>query len=240
MKRFLIRLADRYGLKLKEQELQAILRFARSSSEYPEREKRLEELARQIRSGKYRIDYERVADGILGDGLETHPVHLAESLKRMPLGLQDWRPYEEACSLLIFLTFGSELSHFETQCRVGGRSRVDLCAYNQASAGFWSDMKTCHQVSHVIFEIKNKNRLDRNDLDQILRYARPFRALVAVTREPHPQSVYVEMAGLLRENKVVLPISTQDLEIAAALVAQGQRGSEALIPRYQQLVAAQP
>lgn len=237
MKDFLLPLADRHDLTFTEQERREIHRLLHASS----RKERLEELTRQVISGKYRVNPRGAADGVIDDGLESYLVHLAESLKLIPPGSRDWRLFEKTCSLVIRAVFDAELGRFKNQHKVEPNCRVDLFGYNQAESGFWRDMKFCHGLSHVVFEIKNKDSLSKDDERQLFEYARPFRAVVAVTKKPNPPSLYQEMAKkLLLEKKFVLPISTSDVKTAADFAAKGKLASAALIPRYEQLVAALP
>ncbi|HUU40277.1 MAG TPA: hypothetical protein VMW42_04995 [Desulfatiglandales bacterium] len=167
---------------------------------------------------------------------------LAYLLKSIPTGQTYCAIYHKLASLFVADIFHEDLTNPLVELQGSkGHKRFDLMLYNRAQAGFWSDMRKTHQISHVIFEFKNGKKIDyREFAKQVSDYSQKNRAIILVTRIEPGENMFYELSDLYKkiENFLPLPISYEELCIAYFLKQKGSSPSNIFEKPYLKLQAA--
>lgn len=99
----------------------------------------------------------------------------------IPPGTEQWAKYEDYVAGVVSFLFAGLLDNFVLQKRTEtqydsadrGVEIRDLLCQNRADSGFWGELKGKYECSEVLFEAKNKETLDRDDLRQTYCYLKP-------------------------------------------------------------------
>lgn len=84
-----------------------------------------------------------------------------------------WSAFEDLVRRTINCLFTPELGEARFQSRTEvdpGQERRDVIAHNKADTGFWKDLKDKFKSSEILFEVKRKISLERDDLRQTYCY----------------------------------------------------------------------
>ena len=158
--------------------------------------------------------------------LEYHGRSISQDLIKIKPGQRQAAEYQSFVAKTLHEIFHPHLDepHLEVS-NESGSSRYDIVFMNRAERGFWHDIKMSRGNSIVIFDTKNKRKLQPSDADQMLRYSGPWRGQVIfiVCRDQPSDSFRTRCADLLKEKGVCLVvISDQDLEEMHTLAEQSQ------------------
>ena len=113
----------------------------------------------------------------------------------IPVGRSHFRDYEQHVKVVINFLFVKHLGEATPQKRTEpgneGCEIRDLFCQNRADSGFWKDLKTKYSCTEILFEVKNTDKLRRNDLRQIYCYLKPALGLwgFVVCRKTQPDNI---------------------------------------------------
>jgi CheY-like chemotaxis protein len=155
----------------------------------------------------------------MGDSITS----IMKQLSELPTGRQHARTYQLLITrTLEWLLYPALMDpHVEAK---GNISRYDIVFFNKAESGFWRDLKLTRGNAVVIFEAKNKMRLEPTDADQVQRYSGKWRGQVVflVTRQLIDSPFRSRTRVILQEFGVcILVISNDDLQKMVELKLQG-------------------
>lgn len=95
----------------------------------------------------------------------------------IPKGKTNWRDYEDFVRIVINFLFREHLGEAKAQVRNEpgneGLEIRDLVAHNRAESGVFLDLKAKYQNAEILFEVKNKDEITRDDLRQLYCYLKP-------------------------------------------------------------------
>lgn len=108
------------------------------------------------------------------------PLVMAEvkQLKQaIPPGRNNFRDFEHMVRIVFNYLFQGQLGEGKAQSRTEpeneGVEIRDVIFANQASTGFWSDLKNKYSVSEVVVDAKNTEDVTREDIRQLYCYLKP-------------------------------------------------------------------
>jgi hypothetical protein len=164
------------------------------------------------------------------EALVYHGPDIRRDLNKIKPGQKQAAEFQVLVAKILHEVFCPHLDepHLEVS-NESGSSRYDIVFMNRAEHGFWHDIKISRGNAIVIFDAKNKRKLEPSDADKMLRYSGPWRGevLFLVCRYPPASSFTTRAADLLKEKGICLVVlSDQQLEEMHTL---RQHGSDAAV-----------
>ena len=92
------------------------------------------------------------------------------ALTEIATGASGATDLEEWCVEVIRICFAKSLRNVERQPVSTGTNRPDIVARNLGVSEFWKRVLNDYQGRQVVFEVKNKNDFDGNDIRQLVAY----------------------------------------------------------------------
>ena len=160
--------------------------------------------------------------------------------KNIPTGQQYCREYEDFNRKAINFLFIEHLGECKIQQRTEpgneGLEVRDLICSNKSEKGFWADIKQKYSCSEALFEAKNKDELDRDDLRQTYCYLKPALGLwgFVICRSEQPDKIHAYNRTLFKnfnQSRGVLILSDKDTLRMAKMRVRGQDPSHYLTER---------
>lgn len=150
-------------------------------------------------------------------------------------GADGAKAYERMVRIVIRFLFSPALSDGIAHSRTedDGVEVRDLICHNASTTGFWKDLKDKYQCTEVIFEVKNKDTVTRDDLRQAYCYLKPALGLwgFLVTRARQGDSVAAYNRMLFKnfaQERGVLIICEDDIRKMIDIKLRGQDPGEYL------------
>ncbi len=165
--------------------------------------------------------------------------------KIIPTGQKYFKEYEDFYRKAINFLFMDHLGECKLQQRTEpgneGLEIRDLICSNKSERGFWADIKQKYSCSEVLFEAKNKNVLDRDDLRQTYCYLKPALGLWAfiICRSEQADIVNAYNRTLFKnfnQSRGVLILSDEDFLRMARLRIRGKDPSNYLVERMAEFI----
>ncbi len=165
--------------------------------------------------------------------------------KIIPTGLKYFKEYEDFNRKAINFLFIEHLGECKLQQRTEpgneGLEIRDLICSNKSERGFWADIKQKYSCSEVLFEAKNKDELDRDDLRQTYCYLKPALGLWAfiICRSEQPDKINAYNRTLFKnfiQTRGVIILTDKDLLRMARMRLRGQDPSGYLIERMAEFI----
>ncbi len=165
--------------------------------------------------------------------------------KNIPSGQQYAREYEDFNRKAINFLFIGHLGECKPQQRTEpgneGLEIRDLICSNKSEKGFWADIKQKYACSEALFEAKNKDVVDRDDLRQTYCYLKPALGFwgFVVCRTEQPDKIHAYNRTLFknfRQERGVLILSDKDTLRMAKMRIRGQDPSEYLTERMAEFI----
>jgi hypothetical protein len=160
---------------------------------------------------------------LLAGGAKMHGplvLHEIESVsKDIPAGPEHCRDYEDFNRRVINFLFIEHLGECKLQQGTEpgneGLEIRDLICSNKSEKGFWADIKRKYSCSETLFEAKNKEVLDRDDLRQTYCYPKPAPGLwgFVICRAGQPDKIHAYNRTLFKnfsQERGVLILSDKD------------------------------
>jgi len=154
----------------------------------------------------------------------------------IPIGSKGWKEFEDTTRIIIGYLFdelGVPKAQERTEPGNEGTEIRDIICQNSAEKGFWSDIKYKYDCSEIVFEIKNKRKVTRDDLRQIYCYLKPAIGYWGfIVCRSHQQSNIDKYNRTLFQNfgqqRGILIIDVQDLQRMMQIKLSQQDPSEYL------------
>jgi len=173
-------------------------------------------------------------------------LHEIENVSKIiPTGQKCFKEYEDFNRKAINFLFIEHLGECKLQQRTEpgneGLEIRDLICSNKSERGFWADIKQKYSCSEVLFEAKNKDELDRDDLRQTYCYLKPALGLWAfiICRSEQPDKINAYNRTLFKnfnQTRGVLIFSDKDLLRMARMRLRGQDPSNYLTERMAEFI----
>ena len=163
----------------------------------------------------------------------------------IPTGQKYFKEYEDFNRKTINFLFIEHLGECKLQQRTEpgneGLEIRDLICSNKSEKGFWVDIKQKYSCSEVLFEAKNKDELDRDDLRQTYCYLKPALGLWAfiICRSEQPDKINAYNRTLFKnfnQTRGVLILTDKDFLRMARIRLRGQDPSDYLTERMAEFI----
>lgn len=172
--------------------------------------------------------------------------HEIENISKViPSGQKYFKEYENFYRKVINFLFIDCLGECKLQQRTEpgneGLEIRDLICSNKSEKGFWADLKQKYSCSEVIFEAKNKNELDRDDLRQTYCYLKPALGLWAfiICRSEQADSLTAYNRTLFKnfnQSRGIQILTDKDFLRMAKLRLRGQDPSNYLVNKMSEFI----
>jgi hypothetical protein len=169
-------------------------------------------------------------------------LHIREAI---PPGLDHCKDYEHQVRVTINFLFHGQLSPAKPQVRTEvldeGLEIRDLLCQNLADSGFWKDLKEKYSCSEILFDAKNTDELNRDDLRQIycyLKLAIGFWGFL-VCRAAQPQRIHAYNKTLFNnfgQSRGVTILTDDDLLKMVDMKLRGQDPSFIVRNKYSEFI----
>lgn len=182
--------------------------------------------------------------GVWGDIVSEEVNRIGELI---PVGRKHFRDYEHqvrvAINYLFFGDLGEAIPQIRTEPGNEGSEIRDLICQNRADSGFWKDLKDKYSCSEVLFEVKNTNRLTRNNLRQVYCYLKPALGLwgFVVRRATQPEKIQAYNRTLFKnfgQKRGVLVLTDDDLRRMVDMKLRGTDPSDYMRDRWSEFITS--
>lgn len=155
---------------------------------------------------------------------------VARSRDWLPTGRDHFREYEHFVRVVWNYLFRTHLGEGQGQCRTEPEVEAveirDLVFANQASSGFWKDLKEKYQASEIVVDAKNTDDITRDDLRQLYCYLKPalgYWGFIVCRSEPQPRIAAFNrtLYQNFRQERGVLILCDDDLRRMVDLAQYG-------------------
>lgn len=142
---------------------------------------------------------------------------LKEQLRALPSGRATASKYQRLCLKILNFLFNPELIDGRTEVRTfDGTERRDIIFTNDSDETFWTYVRFEHSALLLMFEAKNKEAIDNQDLSQTATYLgdRLGRLGVVLTRESVGDAQQRKAFSIYNDSnprKIVLFVTDEDL-----------------------------
>lgn len=151
------------------------------------------------------------------------------SIKKLPTGKADNadKKYEEHVVQLMASLLYPHLDFAQAQSRTESGAQIrDLIFYNNQSVPFFKDIHDTFSSKQIVFELKNVEALNRDNVNQLNRYLNENlgRFGVFVTRHQPPKAIKKQLVDLWSgQRKCILVLDDNDLQTMVDIFENKQR-----------------
>ena len=151
------------------------------------------------------------------------------AIRKLPTGKTDNadKKYEEHVVQLLASLLYPHLDFAQEQSRTDSGAQIrDLIFYNNQSIPFFKDIHDIYGSKQIVFELKNVDALDRNNVNQLNRYLNENLGKfgVFVTRHPAPKAIKKQLIELWSgQRKCILVLDDNDLQMMVDIFENKQR-----------------
>ncbi len=150
---------------------------------------------------------------------DTAATDLVDSLRSVPAGRTAAADYQDVVFRVLNYLFEPELTDGEKEVSTyHGTERRDIIYTNESETSFWAYVRTTYGTPVVMFEVKNKEALESDDLNQVATYlgARIGHLGLIVSRRPSSEKTRLKAFSIFNDTasaprKIVLILCDDDL-----------------------------
>lgn len=176
-------------------------------------------------------------------GLCDQTEHLIDELASLKPGMSDAEAYQELMLRIMNVLFEPDLIEGSPQMRTVSNTEIrDLIFINDSDKRFWDFVRNQHGGLSVVFELKNKTKLDGDDFDQLAGYlGDPLGYFgVLVSRKPWPRKRLLNAISWYNKgtpHRVIIGLSDEDVVRMLQLRCAGHDATPIVRQAYRDLMA---
>ena len=169
-----------------------------------------------------------------------------EKLNNIAPGLKDAHNYHRFIKIVLKDLFGDQLTNFQMEDPINlGKKRIDIVAKNNSKKGFFSEIRTNHNINcpYIIFESKNLSHdLENPHYDQIIgrfSYERGYFGIITCRKIKNKVKKLEQLREIYNKNRFdryyVLVIDDNDIKNMLLLKEKGLRPDEILESKLKEI-----
>jgi hypothetical protein len=175
----------------------------------------------------------------LGPSLAEKANALLDELDSIEPGREDAGDFEDFVEEAFLFLFEPDLTSPDSQVySSNGHHISDITFRNDATSGFWHDIKRRYDSQLLVVEAKNKEKLPNEDLNQLTSRLNTSKTLygVVVCREVSDNDVDRVVSEMARNDLGVLVLTDQDIREMLRIKRKGGAPTEYIAEKHRQLV----
>lgn len=175
----------------------------------------------------------------LGPSLAEKVDALLDDLDSIEPGREDAGNFENFVEEALSFLFEPDLTSSDSQVYSSdGHHISDITFRNDATSGFWHDVKHLYGGQVLVVEAKNKEELPNEDLNQLMSRLSPSKAQygVIVCREVSDNDIDRVVNRMAREERGVLVLTDQDIRKLLRIKGKGGNPSDYVAEKHRQLL----
>jgi hypothetical protein len=175
----------------------------------------------------------------LGLSLAKKANALLDELDSIKRGREDAENFEDFVEEAFLFLFEPDLTSPDSQVYSSNSHHIsDITFRNDATSGFWHDVKHRYDSQLLVVEAKNKEKLPNEDLNQLTSRLSPSKALygVVVCREVTDNDVDRVVTEMARKDFGVLVLTDQDIREMLRIKRKGGAPTEYIAEKHRQLL----
>jgi hypothetical protein len=175
----------------------------------------------------------------LGHSLTEKADALLDELKSIEPGREDAGDFEDFVEDALSFLFEPDLTSPDSQVYSSdGHHIPDITFRNDATSGFWLDVKHRYGAQVLVVEAKNKEELPNEDLNQLLSRLNPSKAQygVIVCRKVSDNDIDRVVNRMKTEERGVLVLTDQDIRKLLRIKGKGGNPADYVAEKHRQLL----
>lgn len=175
----------------------------------------------------------------LGPSLAEKADTLLEELDGIEPGRKDSGDFEDFVEEAFSFLFEPDLTSPDSQVYSSDGDHIsDITFRNDATSGFWHDIKHRYDSQVLVVEAKNKEKLPNEDLNQLMSRLSPSKVQygVIVCREVRDKDIDRVVNRMAREDRGVLVLTDQDTRELLRIKGKGGKPVNYTAEKHRQLL----
>lgn len=175
----------------------------------------------------------------LGPSLAEKADTLLDELDSIEPGREYAGDFEDFVEEALSFLFEPDLTSPDSQVYSSNGDHIsDITFRNDATSGFWHDVKHRYDCQVLVVEAKNKKKLPNEDLNQLMSRLSPSKAQygIIVCRGISDNDIHRVVNRMAREDRGVLILTDQDIREMLRIKGKGRKPVDYTAEKHRQLL----